>query len=487
MAAGGVSADEPPAAAAPRRAVVVVTVGATFLAFLDTTIVNIAFPAIEADFAGVGRPTLSWILNAYNVVFAALLLPAGRLGDRLGHRRLFCGGLLAFTAASALCAAAPGPELLIATRIAQAAGAAILMPTALALLLAAYPPRRRASAVAAAGAAAGVAAALGPALGGMLVDGGDWRLIFLVNVPLGIALWLAGRRVLPAPQRRPQPLPDVWGTVLLATGVGLVGLGLVQGPEWGWQDPRVLAGIALGSLLLPVCVRRASRHPAPALELGLLRVRAVAVANAATVIFGAAIFAKLLCDVLFLTNVWGLTILEAGLAMSPSPLATALTAGIAARLADRYGQRVVAVAGALAYATGSAAYALTLPAEPAFVTHFLPVAVLGGIGIAAALPTLTAAAITSLPESRYGAAGGANATARQLGGVLGVAVLIAIVGDATGPGAVGEFHAGWAFIALAAVLAAVAAAKLPTASSPRRLPAHRARLRRTASRRRRAG
>ncbi len=203
-----------------------------------------------------------------------------------------------------------------------------------------------------------------------------------------------------------------------------------------------------------------SRHPAPALELGLLRVREVAVANAATVIFAVAFFAKLLCDVLFLTNVWGLSIFEAGLAMSPSPLVTALTAGLAARLADRYGQRLVAVAGALVYATGSACYALTLPAEPAFVTHFLPVSFLSGIGIAAALPTLTAAAITSLPERRFGAAAGANATARQLGGVLGVAILVAIVGDATGPGAVGDFHAGWAFIAVAAVLAAVAASRL---------------------------
>ncbi len=442
------------------RAVVLVTVGATFLAFLDTTIVNIAFPAIEADFADVDRPTLSWVLNAYNVVFAALLLPAGRLGDVLGHRRLFCGGLLTFTAASALCAAAPSAELLIATRVVQAVGAAILMPTALALLLAAYPPPRRAQAVAAAGAAAGVAAALGPTLGGVLVERGDWQLIFLVNVPLGLALLGVGRKVLPAPERTAERVPDAWGTVVLATGVGLIGLGLVQGPEWGWLDARVLASLALGCLLLPVCVRRSQHHPAPALELALLRVREVAAANAATVIFAMAFFAKLLCDVLFLTNVWGYSVFEAGLAMSPSPLVTALTAGLAGRLAERFGQRAVAVAGGLIYATGSACYALTLPADPAFVSHFLPVTILSGVGIAAALPTLTAAAITSLPESRYGAAGGANATARQLGGVLGVAVLIAILGDATGAGAVGTFHAGWAFIALAATLAALTASAL---------------------------
>ncbi len=459
--ADGTTAVAPPGL----RAVVLVTVGATFLAFLDTTIVNIAFPAIEADFTGVDRPTLSWVLNGYNVVFAALLLPAGRLGDLVGHRRLFCAGLLLFTAASALCAAAPGPEVLIATRIVQAAGAAILMPTGLALLLAAYPPRRRAGAVAAAGAAAGVAAALGPALGGVIVDRGDWRWIFLVNVPLGIALVVAGRRVLPEPQRRRGRLPDLWGTVLLATGTGLVGLGLVQGPEWGWLDARVLASLALGCVLLPACARRSARHPAPAFELALLRVREVATANAATVIFAAAFFGKLLCDVLFLTNVWGYTALEAGLAMSPSPLVTALTAALAARLADRYGPRLVAVAGALVYATGSAGYALTLPAEPSFVTHFLPVSVLSGIGIAAALPTLTAAAITSLPESRFGAAGGANATARQLGGVLGVAILIAIVGDATGTAALGDFHAGWAAISVTAALAAVAASRLPGRTS----------------------
>ena len=446
--------------ATTRRAVVLVTVGATFLAFLDTTIVNVAFPAIAADFADADRSALSWVLNAYNIVFAAFLLPAGRLGDVLGHRRLFVAGLVIFTAASGLCAATGGAEALVAMRVVQAVGAAMLMPTALALLLAAFPRERRASAVALGGAAAGVAAALGPTLGGVLVDRGDWRLIFLVNVPLGLALWALAGRIPQAPAKRTDRLPDALGSVLLAAGAGLVALGLVQGPEWGWQDGRVLGSLALACLLLPACVLRSRGHPAPALDLALLRIRDVAVANTATVVFAAAFFAKILCDVLFLTSVWGYSVLQAGLAISPSPLITALTAPIAGRLAERYGHRIVAAAGALLYAAGNAWYALAIPAEPAFVSHFLPATLLTGMGIAAALPTLTSAAVTRLPERQWGLASGANATARQLGGVLGIAILVAIVGDASGAGALGDFHAGWAFIALAAGLTAALSSAL---------------------------
>ena len=469
-------------AAATRRAVVLVTVGATFLAFLDTTIVNIAFPAIAADFVDVDRSALSWVLNAYNIVFAAFLLPAGRLGDVLGHRRLFTAGLLIFTVASGLCAAVSTPEMLIAMRVVQAVGAALLMPTALALLLSAFTRERRASAVALGGAAAGVAAALGPTLGGVLVDRGDWRLIFLVNVPLGLVLWVVARRILQAPASREAGLPDPWGTVLLATGVGLVALGLVQGPEWGWQDGRVLGSLALACLLLPAGVMRSRGHPTPAFDLSLLRVRDVAVANTATVVLAAAFFAKILCDVLFLTSVWGYSVLEAGLAISPSPLITALTAGTAGWLAERFGQRNVAAAGALLYAAGNAWYAIAIPAEPAFVSHFLPATLLTGAGIAAALPTLTSAAVTALPETRWGVASGANATARQLGGVLGIAILVAIVGDAAGREALGEFHAGWTFIALAAGLAAAVALALAGRESTRgthrvRTHAHRGRSR----------
>jgi EmrB/QacA subfamily drug resistance transporter len=448
------------------RQVLLVAGLATFLAFLDVTIVNVAFPAIERSFADVSRPALSWVLNAYNVVFAALLLPAGRVGDVIGHRRVFTAGVLAFTAASAACAAAPSVEWLIAARAGQAVGAALVMPSALALLLAAVPRDRQTAAVAFVGAAAGVAAALGPSLGALLVELSQWRVAFLVNVPLGILILHRTRAAITETDREPGPLPDLLGTALLSAAVALTALGLVQGPQWGWRDPGVLGAFAAALTLVPAFVWRARRHVAPALELSLLRVRDFAVANAATLLFASAFFAKILCDVLFLTTVWRYSLLTAGLALTPSPLITAATAGTAGRLADRHGRRSVVVVGALLYALGSAWYALAIPGEPAYVERFLPMTVLTGIGIACALPLLTSAAVTALRPERWGVGSGANATARQLGGVLGVAILVAIVGTPAPAEALARFHAGWAFVAVASGLTAAAACALSPGPQP---------------------
>ena len=444
-----------------RRTVILVTVLGTFLAFLDATIVNVAFPDIERSFDDASRSGLSWVLNAYNVVFAALLVPAGRIGDVVGHRRVFFAGLLLFTLASAGCAGAFGAEALVAARVVQAAGAAMIMPAALAVLLAVYERERRAQAVAAAAAAAGVAAAIGPSLGGGLVEWSGWRVIFLINLPLGLFVWLRGRRAHPQVGGEHRgPFPELLGTALLSGAVGLVALGLVQGPEWGWDDPVVIGSFVAAIVLLPLALQRARSHPAPAIDLALLRTRGFALANAATFVFAAAFFAKILNDILFLTSVWGYSVVTAGLAMSPSPLITAATAGTAGRLAARYGHRAIIVPGALFYAAGNGWYALAIPHEPAYVTHFLPATLLTGIGIACALPMLTSAAVEAVGPANLGTASAANATARQLGGVLGIAILIAIVGTPAAAEALGQFHAGWGFIATCAALSGAVALTL---------------------------
>jgi EmrB/QacA subfamily drug resistance transporter len=179
-----------------RWKVLAVTSVAVFMSFLDVTIVNVAFPDIERDFAGSSRADLSWVLNAYNIVFAALLVPAGRLADLLGRRRLFLAGVVGFLAASVLCGLAPSPGWLVGARVIQAVAGAILVPTSLALLLPEFPPERRATAVAIWGATGAVAAALGPALGGLLVDGLGWRWVFFLNVPIGLAALVPARRLL---------------------------------------------------------------------------------------------------------------------------------------------------------------------------------------------------------------------------------------------------------------------------------------------------
>jgi len=214
-----------------RWQVLAVTAVAVFMSFLDVTIVNIAFPNLRADFATTPLPVLSWVINGYGVVFAAALIPAGRLADRIGRRRLFLAGIVVFLLASALCGLAPNPAVLIAARVLQALGAAAVVPTSLALLLPEFPLAQRATATAIWGATGAVAAATGPALGGVLVGWVDWRLVFFVNVPIGIAALVPARRLL-TESRDPQgsPAPDWWGAGLLALGVAALALAIVQVP-----------------------------------------------------------------------------------------------------------------------------------------------------------------------------------------------------------------------------------------------------------------
>ena len=325
--------------------VLLVTAVAVFMGFLDVTIVNVAFPDIESDFPEASRADLSWVLNAYNIVFAALLVPAGRLADLVGRRRMFLIGVGAFVAASVLCGLAGSPELLVAARVLQAAAGAILVPTSLALLLPEFPAAKRATAVAIWSATGAVAAALGPSLGGVLVEEAGWRWVFFLNVPIGLAALLPARRLLRETRDPGAVLPDVLGSLLLVAGVGLLALGIVKGADWGWGSPRVVGSLAAAAVLLPTVLLRSARHPAPVIELGLFRARSFAVANAGMFGFSTAFYALLLCNVLFLTEVWGYSILEAGFAVTPGPLMAAASAPLGGRLADRFGQRVVAAPG----------------------------------------------------------------------------------------------------------------------------------------------
>src|SRR4051812_13564482 len=217
--------------------VLAVVSAAVFMASLDLFVVNIAFPDIQRDFGGASLASLSWVLNGYTIVFAALLIPLGRAADRLGRRRMFVGGLLLFVASSAAAAAAPSLETLVAARVVQAVGAAALMPTSLALLIAAVPLEKRATAIGIWAATGGIAAATGPPLGGLLVEA-SWRWVFLINLPVGVATAVAATRILressdPDHARR----PDALGAVLLTAAVAMLALGLVKAPDWGWADP----------------------------------------------------------------------------------------------------------------------------------------------------------------------------------------------------------------------------------------------------------
>ncbi len=267
-------------APSPSRVLAIASLGAA-VAFVDATIVNIAFPSIEKSFSGVSISSLSWVLNAYNIVFAAFLVAAGRIADLLGRRRIFVFGLELFTAASVLCAVAPSAGALVAFRIVQALGAAFLVPASLALVLNAFPPERRAHGVALLSAVAAAAAGLGPSLGGILVSVANWRLVFLVNLPIGVVAVVLARRQLiesRAPGRR--RMPDMVGALLFALAIASLVLGVVKGSEWGWGSPRVLGAFAAALVLGAVFVWRCSWHRSPIIDLGLLRGRTFSAANA---------------------------------------------------------------------------------------------------------------------------------------------------------------------------------------------------------------
>lgn len=262
------------AAAVPRRAWAVLAISAAgvFVVFLDATVVNIAFPALSADFPETTRAGLSWVLNAYAVVFGALLVTTGRLADDRGRKRVFLSGMVVFGIGSALCALAPSVGPLVGFRAVQAVGAALLVPASLALLLPEFPASRRAGAVGLWGAAGGVAAAVGPTLGALLVEGPGWRWVFWINVPLCVVAILVGRRLLRESRGSTTPGPiDLIGVQLVTAVFGLLSLGMVQGGEWGWGSVRVVGAFVLAAALVTLLVVRALRHPHPVLPVRLNR------------------------------------------------------------------------------------------------------------------------------------------------------------------------------------------------------------------------
>jgi len=430
---------------------------ATFVASLDLFIVNIAFPSLQRDFAGTSDATLSWVLSGYAIVTAALLVPAGRVADLLGRKRLFLTGLVTFVLASALCAAAPGAGWLIGARVVQAAGGAVLMPASLALLLAEFPPRQRALAVAVWSATGAIAAAAGPPIGGLLVQA-SWRWIFLVNLPVGLVTVVLAARVL-SESRDPDArrLPDLASAGLIALASSALMLAIVQGQSWGWTSFRIV-GLLAGSVVLGVAfVYRSTRHVAPVLELGLFRSRAFSAANVASTLFFAAFGAMLLSNVLFLTRVWHEDILTAGLHISPGPIAAAAFAVPGTILATRFGQRFIAAIGALLFAGGGVWWLTHLGVQPQYLTGFLPGMLLGGSGVGFVIPTLASAVAGSLPPARFATGSAVYGMTRQFGIALGVAVLIAVLSSAGSSGALASFRDGWAVMMGLCVASAIAA------------------------------
>ncbi|MGC4991284.1 MFS transporter [Nocardia salmonicida] len=436
-----------------------VAAGAAFIAFLDLSVVNIAFPTIALSYPGTSTGTLTWIVSGYAIGFAALLTPAGRIADALGRRRLFALALAGFAVTSLLCGLAPGANWLIAGRVLQGIAAAFMVPAALGLVLEATPRAKIGAAIGAWSAAGGFAAVVGPALGGALVEVFGWRAVFLINVPIAVALIVPGLR-LPGGDKAAgeAALPDPLGTLAIAIGLGAIVAAVTEGQSWGWTAPGTLVALLGGSALTVFALVRSRRHTNPAVAVQLWRERQFALANAGSFLFGASMFAWLLAGPLFLNAIWGYSVLESAAALTVGAVASMVTAVVTGRITTPRGQRWVGVLGGL-MSTAALAWMSTdaFGPEPALWTAWIPAGVLGGGGIGIVVTVLGTAAANSVPPQQFAAGIGMNVTARQVGGALGIAVLAAIF-SATSDDPLSGFHILFAVcaginIAVAVVLA----------------------------------
>jgi EmrB/QacA subfamily drug resistance transporter len=433
-----------------------------FMGSLDATIVNVAFPSIGRTFPDASRASLSWILNGYTIAFAALLIVSGRMADRFGRRKVFFSGLAVFTAASVACGIAPTEDTLIAARVVQGAGAALMIPSSLGLLLAGWPTEQRATAVGLWGAVSALAAATGPSLGALIVDGPGWRWAFLLNVPVGMVTYLLGRTFL-TESRNPEAESrfDVPGVVLISVTMGALALGIVQGREWGWDSARIIASFAVAALGVVAFVAQERRHAAPVVDLSLFRVPSFSIANVAMLAYATGFFAIFLSNILFLTSVWHYSTLRAGLAITPAPILAALLAAPSGRYAAKHGYRVVILPGAVLMVTAMLILATQVGSSPDYLRTWLPAAMILGIGIGLSFAHLSGAAVASLPPTRFGVGSAISQTARNTGAMIGVASAIALLGTpATTSEAMDAFHDIYFFAAIAFTICGLGAALL---------------------------
>lgn len=438
------------------KVLTLVSVG-VFMVSLDLFIVNVAFPKIESDFHGSSLSSVSWVLNAYAIVVAAMLVSAGRLADRHGRKRAFLGGLGVFVLGSILCGVAPSVGTLVAARVVQAIGASLLLPTSLALLLPEFEPSERPAAIGIWAAIGGLAAAAGPPVGGLLVQV-SWRLVFLVNVPVGIAAFVYGLHLLRESRDERQERPDLLGSALIVLAVGVLALGLVKAPDWGWDNRRTIAALALSAVGLAIFWRRCLTHASPVIDPDMLRVRSFTTANIASLFFSAAFAAFLLTCVLLMTSVWHRSVLIAGLSLAPGPAMAATFAATTGRHINRFGQRALGSLGIAVFGLGCLWLRLAIGPAPDYAGEMLPGLFITGVGVGLVLPSLASAASSSLPPARFATGSAVFTMTRQLGFVLGVSILVAILGSSphAGDPLLGFNHA-WAFMIVACAVGVLAA------------------------------
>jgi len=459
--------DEPSHSPGRRRTILAVLSAAQFLTVLDLWVANIALPTLQHEFAPASLSEVSWILDVYATVLAVLLLPAGRAADRIGRRTCFLAGLVVFGAASLGCALAPDLPVLIAFRVLQAAGAAMLMPTSLGLALSAFPAHQRGNAVGVWAGVGALAAGSGPVIGGLLIAS-SWRWIFLINVPVILAALAAGAVVLPWPDgqhagrrrgergirgsRRTGWRIDSLGTVLVLGAVGLVCAGLTEAPGW----PPVRAGlvVAAGLILAIAFVVHIRRHPEPLVSPRLFAARRFSAGAIGLVTYYTGFAAMLLGTTLLLTVEWRFPVLRAAACIAPGPITAGVISPFSGRLWARFGVPSTVVTGAVLFAAAGAWPLATADHVPAYTAVVLPSMLLWGMANALIQPSLFASA-DAAPQAQLASGSAVLSMGRQLGSAVGVAVLVAVLGDRPA-GDLAGFDRAWIVVLVTAAMTAAA-------------------------------
>ncbi len=436
---------------------------AAMATYLDTTILFVAFPGITASFQDSSTSILSWVLNAYTITFAALLVPAGKLADRLGQRLAFLVGSATFSVASLACGLAPSVGFLIFARVVQGAGAAILVPASLALVMAAYPRDKLPQVIAIWGAIGALSAALGPSLGALIINSFGWRWAFFINLPVGVVTIATGVRYLRESKDSTVRIPSPVGVILLIMAAGTLLYGLVESDNVGWVSVRTITVLVVGIVLLAAFVAHQRHTDSPTLDPELFTLQNFRWGNLAMLSFNVSFTAMFFGLILFLVNVWDWSILKAGLAVAPGPALAAILAARFGKLAGQIGQRPLVIAGGIMAAASGIYRVLFLDENVNYLVDFAVPLALSAFAIGLVFPQVTSVALQAVPASRVGVGGATTQAVRQFGGSLGVALTITLLGAATETlDLVAGFNRIWWLVVVGGIVTTLCALPLQT-------------------------
>jgi EmrB/QacA subfamily drug resistance transporter len=416
--------------------VLMLCVSAAALTGIGLSIMFVTFGEIAKAFPDASAAQLSWIANLFTIVGAATLVPAGVLADRVGRRRMMLVGVAVFTAGSLLGAVAPSPAIIMAARTIQALGASAYTPAAAALLIAAFPPERLATAIGVWAVTGGVSSALGPSVGGLVVGWGGWRWAFWLNIPVGVLVLVLGARYLPSTRGdRSRAIPDPFGALLTIVGISAITLAVVQnkrGDGWHWYGRWTLASSAFGLAVLAWFVVRCRRHPNPLLDLDLFLIRNVRLGVAGTFVIALSWFCINWGIVQYTIGSWGWTPFHAGVATAPIALFSGVIGIYAGSVASRVGHRPFILPGSIATIATAIFFYMTVDDTPRQWSVIVPGSILLGLSTGLVFPSFIATSLRDMPHDRHAVGSGLNFMTQRIGTTFGVALAITFLSSADG-------------------------------------------------------